>query len=496
MLIGQIFQESHGFTPLKTQLPAFVIETGRALITANEHANSVLGGLIRTGRQENWTLIPSIAARASPGGRVTDYAYAFIKQHFMAVATQGGFDAIALCLHGCMQTESLDSAEADLLKSLRAVVGNTIPIVAGFDLHAHANGGMLAHLNFASAYKTNPHADAGQTGERVGIALNGIFDGGLQPAGCAASVPMLTGGNDETASGPLLKLHQMASARIAANPDLLDASIFNVNPFVDGKAAGQTALVYARTAEGLPAARELAKDLANGLWQARREFSHNLPTLESVLNSAAPGCVVVGDFGDRVLAGGPGDSVYVLAQARKLQPGKHVVAPVTDPEALRNCMAAGTGSTVQLKVGGSCTPHAESLSLTGTVKVTGTGNYRNRGAYMQGATLRIGPYAVLEGGGFILLITQEPLMSQDPGCFLDCGIDLGKADIIVAKSGYHFKISFGSYGVCICAATPGLTLYEPQAEHFRQARPLFPLDDFEFAAQVGDLPVFPAILNS
>lgn len=491
VLIGQIFQESHGFTPLKTQLPAFIIETGQALIAANENADSVLGGLIRTGRTQAWELIPSIAARASPGGRVTDEAYAFIKQHFMAAAMQGGFDAIALCLHGCMQTESLDSAEDDLLKSLRAVVGSSLPIVAGFDLHGHANGGMLTHLNFASAYKTNPHADAGLTGQRVGMALAGIFNGSLQPAGCVASVPMLTGGNDETASGPLLELHRMAHARIAANADLLDASIFNVNPFVDGKAVGQTALVYAGNAHGLPAARALAEDLARGLWQARRVFCHSLPALETVLRAApTSSCVVVGDFGDRVLAGGPGDSVYVLAQARKLGLGQHVIAPVTDPQTLRNCLMAGIGSTIDLKVGGYYTPHGASLLLRGVVNKIGDGNYRNRGTYMHGATLRMGPYAVFAGDGFTLLITQDPLMSQDPGCFLDCGIELAQANIIVAKSGYHFKLGFGSYGPCVCVATPGLTLYEPQAGHFKQARPLYPIDDFEFSATAADLPVF------
>ena len=325
VLIGQICQESHGFTPLETHLPAFVIETGQSLISCNENADFVLGGLIRTGLQEGWELIPSIAARASPGGQGTDDAYAFTKQHFMTAALKGGFDPIALGLHGCMQTLSLDSAEAELLQSLRAVAGNSIPIVAGFDLHAHANAGMLAHLSFASAYKTNPHADPGHTGQRVGRTLSGILNGRLQPMGCAASVAMLTGGNDETASAPLLELHRLASDRVAANHNLLDASIFNVNPFVDGKAVGQTALVYARSAVGLPAACELATDIAN---------------------------------------------------------------------------------------------------------------------------------------------------------------------TIVAKSGYHFKLGFGSYSDCICVATPGLTLYEPQSEHFKQARPLYPLDDFEFTAAAANLPVF------
>src|SRR5437868_14437630 len=83
ILVGQVFQEAHGFTPLRTGLRSFVIETGEAVIQNNADADSVLGGIIRTGFQQDWTLVPTIAARASPGGKVTDAAYAFIKERIL-----------------------------------------------------------------------------------------------------------------------------------------------------------------------------------------------------------------------------------------------------------------------------------------------------------------------------------------------------------------------------------------------------------------------------
>lgn len=482
ILIGQIFQEAHGFTPLRTQLDAFLIETGEEVISQNTGADSVLGGIIRTAHREGWELIPTIAARASPGGRVTDAAYAFIKTHILQGAERGGFDAIALCLHGCMQTDTLDSAEADLLVSLRRVVGPNVPIVAGFDLHAHANGGMLAHLDFASAYKTNPHADAGATGERVGAVLAEILGSGIRPVGAMVSVPMITRGNDETGGGPLARLHAQARDRIAADDDLLDVSIFNVNPFIDGKGVGQTALVYARSEAGWAVASRLAEDLADGLWAARDEFQHELPALAETLTHVA-GRLVIGDFGDRVLAGGPGDSIYLVDELLKRVPERRVVAPLTDTVAVEACTGAGIGQQVTLELGGRHTPNGRSLTLTGVVCNIGDGTYRNRGTFMKGASLRIGPFAVFECDRHVLLLTKEPLMSQDPGCFLDCGIDLTEADVIVAKSGYHFKLAFGLFGSCVCVSTPGLTTYEPATFDFSKARPLFPLDDFPFTAK-------------
>jgi microcystin degradation protein MlrC len=483
VLIGQIFQETHGFTPLTTSLDAFAVETGERLLSNNADADSVLGGLIRVGLRSGWTLIPTLAARASPGGRVTDEAYAFIKQSILDRARRGGFDAIALCLHGCMQTETLDSAEADLLFALRHIVGPDLPIVAGFDLHAHAGGGMLAHLDFASAYKTNPHADAGLTGERVGMTLSRMLDTGLKPAAAMLTVPMLTSGNDETGTGPLAMLHAMARDRVASDEDLLDVSIFNVNPFVDGQGVGQTVLVYARNESAWPSAQKLAKELGDGLWALRSAFRHDLPTVSSVLADARS-TLVLGDFGDRVLAGGPGDSIYVLAEVLKSKSALRVLAPLTDPAAVLACMEAGVGASLTLHVGGCHSHPGHGLRLDGVVRSVGkTASYRNRGAFMKGATLPIGPHAVFSGERFVLLLTKDPLMSQDPGCFLDVGIDLACADVIVVKSGYHFKLAFDEIGACVCVSTPGLTNYDPAGFDFSKARPLYPLDDFEYVAR-------------
>ena len=481
VLVGQIFQEAHGFTPLRTPLEAFAIERGHAVIAENMEADSVLGGILRTGRVEGWDLVASIAARASPGGRVTDDAYAHLLSAVLDAARSGPLDAIALCLHGCIQTESLDSAEADLLRRLRELVGPDVPMVAGFDLHGHAGGGMLDHLDFASAYKTNPHGDAGATGERVARVLAGILKGELRPVGMKVLVPMLTGGNDETGSGPLLEMHTAARQRVAADPTLLDASIFNVNPFIDGIGVGQTIVVYARDGEGRESAGALAQELGEVMWAARQAFRHTLPTLEQTLERMSSR-VVLGDFGDRVLAGAPGDSLYVVKKVLADHAPLRVVAPVTDPAAVALCSQAGVGAQVTLTVGGAITGAELPLMLTGTVLAVGVGTYRNRGAFMRGATMRIGAYAVLQAGRVTLLITRDPLMSQDPGCFLDLGIGLDDADVVVVKSGYHFKLAFGAWGECVCIETPGLTVFDPFVLGLKKARPLYPLDDLVFEA--------------
>lgn len=98
---------------------------------------------------------------------------------------------------------------------------------------------------------------------------------------------------------------------------------------------------------------------------------------------------------------------------------------------------------------------------------------------MKGAKLRLGPFAVIEQARYTLLITQDAVMSQDPGCYLDAGISLDHTDVIIVKSGYHFKMAFEDYGNCYIVETPGLSGFHPEQLPFEKCRPIYPLDPIE-----------------
>lgn len=88
---------------------------------------------------------------------------------------------------------------------------------------------------------------------------------------------------------------------------------------------------------------------------------------------------------------------------------------------------------------------------------------------------------------FTVIITRDALMSQDPGCFLDLGLkNSADYDVIVAKSGYHYKLSFSEMSDCVNAATPGLTMYEPEKLGLLKARPIHPIDNFRVRTECGD----------
>ncbi|MFN1232491.1 M81 family metallopeptidase [Enterobacter hormaechei] len=482
ILIGQIFQETHGFTPLKTELESFEIELGEELIMQNINADSTLGGMLRAGKAEKVNFVSTIAARTSPGGKVTDRAFEYISDTILAGCSKGGFDAVILDLHGCMQTESHDSAETELIRRIRESIGPGVPVVIGLDLHAYVTADLVRSCDFITCYKTNPHGDTAQTGMRAMSQLLHILKTGQKPLAQLASLPMLTRGNDETSSGPLFELHRYVAGKIASVPGLIDASVFNIQQFVDGTEVGQKALVYS-TAEAASAARNLATQIVTFLWEKRDALVHNLPSLADVVKmrrESGKQTWVLGDFGDRVLAGGPGDSVHIPQQVAEHPEWElSVLSPVTSPEALKQITQTGAGKRGTFTLGGEFTEAASSFTLEAEVISVGNGSFRNRGAFMRNARLRIGPYAVIRSSNITMLVTREPLMSQDPGCYLDTGINPGEFDLVVAKSGYHYKLAFSETGECCSINSPGLTSYQPEKLGLEKARPIYPVDMVE-----------------
>jgi microcystin degradation protein MlrC len=75
-----------------------------------------------------------------------------------------------------------------------------------------------------------------------------------------------------------------------------------------------------------------------------------------------------------------------------------------------------------------------------------------------------------------VLVTSLPGYTQDVEAFRSQGIDLREYDVIVTKSGYHFKLSFGEIGPCVVVDTPGISNYRPGLLPYRRRRPVFPED--------------------
>jgi len=127
--------------------------TGDEIIETLKGTKSETGGFIDYCEREGIELIPTLAANAAPSGKVATDAYEeFIKTILTMIKDAGPIDGVLARLHGAMVSENQDDAEGHFLKRVREVVGDEIPVVGTFDLHANLTKAKVKYATCLTGY--------------------------------------------------------------------------------------------------------------------------------------------------------------------------------------------------------------------------------------------------------------------------------------------------------------------------------------------------------
>lgn len=475
ILLAGLFHEGNSFSRVVTGSDSFAVARGPAVLEKARTAGTGMGGACRLLVHEEVALLPVLTAVAPPGGPVAAGVYRALRDEIVDAARAARPDGIYLDLHGAMLTEDDDDPEGDLLEALRGALGPETPIAVSLDLHAHPTPRMLAKADVIVACKENPHSDYDGAGARAASLLLGILRGTVRPVTAAVWLPLLIGARMETAEGPLRALHDRRRRLEAA---LLDVSIYNTTTLLDAAGAGQC--VTAIADGDVAAAERAAVDLARALWAERDAFEPDFAPLDTVLADVAAGRLgrpaILGDQGDRVLAGTPGDGTAIAAALLSRWPTLRALVPVTDPEIAAEARRLGVGATLTGRVGGRLTRGGDGIDGDWRVAGIGDGRFVQKGPFLAGEPAALGDTALLTRGGLTLLVTSLPGFTQDPEAFRSQGGDPAAFDVVVTKSGHHFKLSFADVGPCRVVDTPGISNYRPGRLPFRKRRPTHPED--------------------
>src|SRR5882724_8608133 len=134
-------------------------------IPTDRGTGTCLGGMIEAAARLGATLLPSVAAAASPAGLVTKDIYGHVKDRMLRdLKAAGAVDGVLLDLHGAMVPEGLDDGEGDLIQAVRRVVGPDVPIAVTLDFHGNLSETMVREADLLHGYKTYPHVDMGERG--------------------------------------------------------------------------------------------------------------------------------------------------------------------------------------------------------------------------------------------------------------------------------------------------------------------------------------------
>ena len=316
--IGSIFQESHSFSPVPGSWEHFgpqEILRGPEIIAQRIGTRTELGGAIQVAQSYGFEIVPTLSAMstASAGPILQTVFEALLAELVTRIKEAGSLDGIFLALHGGMLAEHVQDASGAILAAVRTAIGTEIPLVCSLDLHANVTRQMVDSATAIAGYHTFPHIDLFESGWRGMELLTKILTGHVRPTMAMRKIPMiLPGENGRTTQGSYSEVMAMVE-ELQKKPDILDASAFSVQPWLDVFEIGCSVVVV--TDNDIATAQAEADRLAEAFWERRAQFDVQLtPTHQGVRHALTnPGHpVVISDTANSPSSGAPGDSPLVL----------------------------------------------------------------------------------------------------------------------------------------------------------------------------------------
>src|SRR5688572_18719413 len=137
VFLGMFSHETNTFSNIPTdrkQFESHGLRYGGEIIETYRGTGTCLGGMIEAAERHGMTLVPSVAAAASPAGRVTTEIYEHVKGRLLSdLRAAGRLDGVLLDLHGAMVPETCEDGEGDILRAVREAVGPGVPIAVTLD---------------------------------------------------------------------------------------------------------------------------------------------------------------------------------------------------------------------------------------------------------------------------------------------------------------------------------------------------------------------------
>lgn len=475
--------ESVTFLPEPTSLAEFerLAKRGPDLVTSFAGTNTVPGGFLDACAELGVEAMPLVYSEAGAAAAASEEAF----DHFLdeiadgVLAIRHEIDGLLLGLHGALVTVG-GRTDLDFLKGLRARIGKALPIGVAFDLHGNLDPELVDFAEVMSAYHESPHIDMGETARRVARILIGKLRAELDPHTVLRKVPItLPSIFTATPVAPLSEVMAEARRREAETPGLLDCSVVMGFAYADVPQIGISILA---TSDGDPAIAAAAAEVMAGLIWDQREALYprdSVFTVEAglarakVVAARADKPVVILEHADRM-----NDSTYTLRALLATPEVKAAVPYIWDPRAAETALAAGTGATVTLTLGGHSSEKAGGpVTVTGTVEWAGEKAFPMGGKMGRGRPVELGATAVIRVGGIVIWLISANLSAINLDPFERFGLDHRAFDIVVLRSKTHFRAVWQSEAAeIIIVDTPDWGPALLDTLPYKRARPgVFPI---------------------
>ncbi len=459
IFIAALDTETNTFAPLPTGALAFAegfVAHGNATALPENYCSAQLYVWRRRAEALGWEVAESLCAYAEPGGITARAVYEGFRDEILADLRRAmPVDAVLLALHGAMVADGYDDCEGDLLAAVRAIVGPDVPVGAELDLHCHLTEAMLHAATVLAAYKEYPHIDIPERAEHLFTLIADAAAGRTRPVMAVFDCRMI--GIFRPTAQPLRGFvdHMIAHE---GRDGILSLSLAHGFPWGDVADVGVRMLAVADGDEALAAAT--ARHYGEALFALRKELAPACLTIDAALEvaldlaaEAAQKPVVIADVADNPGGGAPGDATFFLQAARARGIRGIMLGYFWDPIAVRFCMEAGLGATLDLRVGGKC---GVASGVPVDLRVTVMGLAAQVTQRFGEAPVPMGASAWVRAEGIDLVLCSLRTQTFHPEAMTALGLDPASLRILVVKSNQHFHAGFAPIAAEILyASSPG-----------------------------------------
>ena len=494
--VGGFQHETNTFAPSNADYAAFEhgggwppLTRGADIAPRVANANIPAAGAIAALHALGHRTVGLVWGAASPSAQVTRDAYERIVGDMLArLAAAMPVDGVYLDLHGAMVAEHIDDGEGELLARVRSVVGARTPVVASLDLHANVTRAMIDGCDGLVAYRSYPHVDMAETGERAARLVDRTLRQGRPPQKSFRPLDFLTGLPSQcTLIEPARSLYALLD-RLEHEHDVA-LSFAPGFPMADFPECGMTVFGYGFDAGRVGAA---TRSLAAAVADAEGDFSMQLfepdAAVVRAMQRGEPGApVVLADTQDNPGAGGNGDTTGLLAALLARRAPGAVLGLLIDPSSAAQAHTVGAGRKAIFSLGEiSGVPGHSPLTGEFSVVTLADGRFTCTGPMFHGFRMELGPMALLEKDGVRVVLASRKCQAADQQMFRHVGIEPKRERILALKSSVHFRADFEPIArEVLVVVAPGPAKADPTMFSWRRLRPGLRLKPLGPAFQPG-----------
>ncbi|MBL0901574.1 MAG: M81 family metallopeptidase, partial [Reyranella sp.] len=440
--VGGFQHETNTFAPQQATWEEFVradawppLLRGPEMIAGVEGFNIPIAGAVKKLAELGHEIVPLAWSAAAPASYVTEDAYERMWKLFDEdLRKLGPFDAIYLDLHGAMVAEHTEDGEGELLRRIRGIVGEALPIVASLDYHANLTPEMARFSTALVGYRTYPHIDMAVTGSRAVELLDKLLKD-KRPVYRAYRqldflIPLVWQCTFvEPAKGIFDLVGELEAGEKSHNQGIVSVTHTPGFPPADIAQCGPALVVYGHDKEAVEAA---ADKLASAVKAQEKAFAGELldpdqAALRAIeLSKKAKKPIVLADVQDNPGAGGTSDTVGLLAALMRHKARGAVIGMIVDEGAARAAVETGEGNVMRRGIGavvgyGGETP----VEADWRVVKLSDGIFTGTGPFYGGARFQIGPMALVtdEASGVSAVLAAKRVQAADKEMFRTVGVE-------------------------------------------------------------------------